>query len=250
MDQAQLEKRRRNIERGVKLGLLALVGFIVSPFIFLAVKGLVGIGIAAAVGLAVVNFAPVVAMKFANWKLSAVKAEAARNPIETLQNEYADRGVALASFREAINNFSASVKDFHDKLAGFKEKFPQDAEKFEDQLSKMKRLLEVRRSKYKEAQEALAKFETEIHRADAIWQMGLEAAKMNAAAGMTDQDFMAKIKVETALDSVSKTMNVAFAELETSLIEEEAEQQAEDQARNRLAAAKKAEEIVRREKSL
>jgi hypothetical protein len=40
---------------------------------------------------------------------------------------------------------------------------------------------------------------------------------------MKDDDFMAKIRVETALDSVTSSLNTAMAELETSLIEEEDE---------------------------
>lgn len=241
MDQTQLQQKRKRIETGVKLGLLALGGFIVAPFIFLAIKGLVGLAVAAAVGLAVVNFAPVVAMKFANWRLQAIKAEATRNPIETLQNQYAERQLALGKFREAITNFSASVKSFQDKLSEFKVKFPQDSEKFADQLSQMKRLLDLRRSKFKEAQISLEQFDSEIARANAIWEMGLAAASLNAAAGMTEDDFLAKIKVETALESVSQTMNSAFAELETSLVEEESEHEVSQRltANRRAASAQK-----------
>ena len=48
----------------------------------------IGLVIAAIVGLAIVMFTPVVAIKFANWRLQAIKAESRANPIETLQNQY------------------------------------------------------------------------------------------------------------------------------------------------------------------
>jgi hypothetical protein len=87
----------------------------------------------------------------------------------------------------------------------------------------MKLLLEVRRKKYTEAEKTLQEYSIQIKKAESIWIMGQEAAKMTAAAGMTDEDFMQKLKVDTALDSVSSTMNRAFAELETSLMEEKKE---------------------------
>jgi hypothetical protein len=51
--------------------------------------------------------------------------------------------------------------------------------------------------------------------------MGQAAAAMTSAAGMTEDDFLQKISTETALDSVQKSMNRAFADLEVSLLEDQ-----------------------------
>lgn len=225
MTEQELEKRKQRIMKIGKVGLLALVGFVVAPFIFLAIKGLIGLVVAAGIGLLLINITPVLMEKFANWRLKAIKAEAAKNPIETLQRDFGQRQDALQRFREAITTFSAATMTFGDKLDGFKEQFPKDATKFEQQLAKMKKLLDIRRLRYKEAEDALEQYAAEIDRAKAIWAMGLEAAKMNKAAGMTEEDFLAKIKVETALDSVQTSMNTAFAELETSLLEAKVEKE-------------------------
>lgn len=226
MTGTELDQRKKRWRNGVKVGLAIVAGLIVSPVIFVAIKGLAGLAIAGAAGLAIVNAAPVVGDKMANWKLKALKAEAAKNPIETLQHDYAKRQQALGEFKEAINTFSASVQNFESKLEGFKAQFPKDVPKFEGQLLTMKKLLGVRRERYQQARESMVQYEGEIQRADAIWKMGLEAAKMNAAAGMSEEDFFQKIKVETALDSVTTSMNMAFAELETSLADEEADKKA------------------------
>ena len=215
-----MELRRKKIETYTKWGLGALGALVISPVIFMIVKGIIGLAIAGAVGLAVITFAPVVAMKFANWKLRAVKAEASANPIETLQNVFKEKMDALRRFSESITVFHAEVANFADKVKLFEKQYPADAGKFAEQLEKMRELLKLRQNNYKQAQGELALFESEIQRASAIWDMANAAAAMNKAAGMNEDDILEKIKTETAVDSVQKNLNRAFAELETSLIEE------------------------------
>ena len=85
----------------------------------------------------------------------------------------------------------------------------------------MRLVLENRKAKFKEAQTELTAYDKEIKRANDIWEMGQAAAAMTSAAGMTEDDFLQKISTETALDSVQKSMNRAFADLEVSLLEEQ-----------------------------
>ena len=214
------EQKRKRIELAVKLVGLGIAGFIVAPFVFIAIKGLVGLVLAALFGWAVVWFTPVVATTLANWRLKALKAEASRNPVETLQNDYIKRREKLGEFREAIKTFMAEIENFADKLSAFAKQYPQEAPKFKSNLEKMKQLLSLRQNKYKQAERQLEAYELEIQKAGAIWEMGQAAAAMNQAAGMTEEDFMAKVMVETALDSVQKNLNSALAELEVSLLEE------------------------------
>jgi hypothetical protein len=215
-----IELKRKRIETVVKILALLVVGFFVAPFVFISIKGLAGLAIAFILSLTVLNFIPWFAAKLANWKLKALKAEASTNPIETLQNDYMARMNALASFRDSIRDFSAQVGIFKEKLVGFKEKYPKDANKFDEQVNQMKTLLQLRKQKYEEAKGNLESYELEIQKADAIWQMSLAAAEMNKAAGVDTDEFYAKIQVETALDSVQKSLNSAFADLEVSLLDE------------------------------
>lgn len=200
------------------LGLTAAV--VISPVIFMAVSGIVGLSLAVVVGLALVNGAPVVAMKLANWKLKGIKHEASVNPVETLQNGYREQDAALVRFARSITEFRMEVANFAGQIEVFASQFPQDAEKFRNQLATMNRLLKVREARYQAARDELIKFAGEIKRAEAIWKMGQAAQRLNKAAGFSDDDFLARIKTETALDSVQSSMNKAFAELETSLLDE------------------------------
>ena len=220
MTDTELESKRKKWNLAVKVIGLLVLGFVVAPFIFTAIQGLIGLAIAAGICLVGNYYLPVLADKMANWRIQLIKAEAAKNPIETLQNDYADRQDKLVKFKESIEKFSASTMDFEDKLDGFKKDYPDDAPKFDKQLQQMKDLLEVRKDKYKDAVASLKLFAGVIKRADAIWQMTQAAITAGKAAGMTDQDFMSKLKTDTALDSVTTSMNVAFSDLELSLAEE------------------------------
>jgi len=215
-----LEIKRNRIESIVKVLAFLVAGFLVAPFIFIAIKGLIGLVVALVVGLVVVNLIPWFSSMVANWRLKALKHEAGKNPIETLQNDYRKRIQALQSFRQSILNSKAEVAMFGDKLDGFKRQYPQDAAKFDEQYRQMMALLQLRGKKYVEAKGNLERYNSEIERAKAIWDMAQAAAEMNKAAGMDADEFYAKIQVETALDSVQKSMNVAFADLELSLVDE------------------------------
>lgn len=220
MNENELESKRKKWNLGIKVIGLLLLGFVVAPFIYTAITGLVGLGVAAGICLVANFYLPVLADKMANWRIQLIKAEAAKNPIETLQNEYADRQDRLVKFKDSIEKFSASTMDFEDKLSGFKKNYPEDAPKFDKQLKQMEDLLQVRKDKYKDAMAQLKLFAGVIQRASAIWDMTQTAISAGKAAGMTDQDFMSKLKTDTALDSVTTSMNVAFSDLELSLAEE------------------------------
>ncbi len=220
MNDLELDLKRKRIEWVVKILALLLVGFLVAPFIFIAIKGLIGMAIAAAVSFVVIMFIPWFAAVVANWRLKAIKHEAAKNPIETLQNNYNDRMQALTQFRDSIRNFAGEVRTFADKLEGYKRDYPQDSDKFNDQFNQMRVLLQQRKLKYEEAKSNLALYEKQIQRVSAEWDMAQAAAKMNKAAGVDADAFFAKIQVETAFDSVQKSLNSAFADLEVSLMDE------------------------------
>jgi hypothetical protein len=98
MNEIELVQRKQRIKSIAQLGLLGFAGLLVSPFVFLAVKGVIGLALSAVIGLIIVNFAPVVGEVLGNAKIKAIKAEAARNPIETLQRQWGERKEALAAF--------------------------------------------------------------------------------------------------------------------------------------------------------
>jgi methyl-accepting chemotaxis protein len=216
-----LELKRKRIETIVKVLGLGVVGFLVAPIIFATIQGLIGLVIAAGISFTVINFIPYFAMKVANWRLKALKAEASKNPVETLQNEYAKKQAALGQFKENIRIFAGQVLSFADQVKQYVKDGLEDADVYTQQLGKMKQILQLRQQKYNEAQEMLTEFAETIERTDRKWKMACAAAAMNEAAGEIEGDVFDKICIETALDSVQSKLNQSFADLEIALMDDE-----------------------------
>jgi molybdopterin converting factor small subunit len=225
----ELQAKRQKIATYAKWGLALIGAVIISPFIFLAVKGLVGLALAAVVGLAFINFAPMVAMKFANWKLQGIKTEAATNPIETLENVFVQKMQALDKFEGTITEFATKVKNLSDKVDTLRKQYPTEASKFEEHLSKMESVLNHRKRRYKEAKKALALFADEIKKAQVVWEVSQAAQLVTDAAGLDTGDVYERIKAETAVEAVQNSLNQAIAELETDLMNEDADSVSDEQ---------------------
>lgn len=227
MTQAEMDVRRKKIEKWTKVGLLgvavvAVLG-VAAPLLIAGVKAAFALGAAGLAGFVVINVAPTVAMKVANWRLKSIKAEASKNPIETLQNVYVEKTEALGRFEDAITAFATKVKNLQDKVEGLRKRYPEEAEKFEGHLEKMTEVLQARRRKYKAAKQAISDFAEEIEKAKVVWEVSQAAQDVTNAAGLDTGDAYELIKAKTAVESVQNSMNTAIAELETDLMNEEAD---------------------------
>ena len=211
------DQRKARLASLAKWGLGLVGAILIAPFIFLAVKGIVGLAAAMVIGLGIIHGAPVLGMKFANWKLKAIKYEASRNPVETMQEVFREKSAAVEVFARRVEDFATEVRNFADKLGQFKKDFPDEADKFVENLAVMERGLSERKRRLEEARQELTRFRSEIRKVDGIWQMSLAANKMHRAAGMTEDSFMQRIKTETAIDAVQSSLNRALSQLETSL---------------------------------
>jgi hypothetical protein len=191
---------------------------ILAPAAMIAVQGLVGLllfGFICVVSLAV---APAIGLAAANLRLKLLKGEASRNPVETLQGEYLNREKLLEERKDRIERFQTKVNGFESKLEGFKRQFPEESAKFDKVLSGMQDLLSRQKYAYKAARAELKLFGGEIEKAQAVWEMSIAAS--DAAEGTSvEEDFFSRIKTDTALDAVTDSMNGAFAQLETSLLD-------------------------------
>jgi cysteinyl-tRNA synthetase len=119
------------------------------------------------------------------------------------------------------------VKNFASRTEEFKKQYPDDVARFESQLATMNKLLTYRESRYKQVQDELKNFSNAIDRAKALWDMSQSAQRMNRLAGMQTSDTFERIKTDAAIDSVTSSVNKAFSEMETSLMENPEVQQAQ-----------------------
>lgn len=231
------EAKKQQVATIIKWGVIIAACAVIGPIAFMAVKGIIGLALAVGVGLVGINAAPVVSLKLANMKYRALDAErvehvekvstaAAANPIETLINQSMEKRQASDAFKQAITMFRTEVKNFADQIAGFAKEYPDDVARFQSQLDAMNKLLKFREDRYKQLQVELDNFDAAIKRAQAMWKMSQAAQKMNKLAGVELGDPFEKIKADSAINSVMTSMNKAFAEMETALLDNKEVQQA------------------------
>ena len=216
-----LEQKRQNIEKVVKILALCVVGFLVAPFIFATIKGLIGLAIAAIVSLVLINLAPSVAALIANWRLKALKAVAAANPIETLQNVYMTRKEALVKQRENIKARIAVAAKIFSQISDFEEKFKKTSPR-RAPYEKLNLLINLSKERYQKAQLALVNFGRVIEEKSADWEIVQsmnEANKLEQAG----QEFTSKLMTDTALNTVQTGLDTAFAELDAAVMDENIE---------------------------
>ena len=192
----------------------AVVGFVVSPFIMGAIQGMLGLLVAGAVCFVTWTFLPNFERKMANWRLKALKAEAAANPVETLQNNYQHAAEALEKKKQGLIDFKSGVRAYADQVGEFKRRWPQDGPKYDAILARLQATAVTFEAKYRESVKNLADFQMEIEKAEAEWNLGNAAAKAQGIA-MTQGDFDDMISTKTALGSVQLNLDRALSDLDT-----------------------------------
>lgn len=218
MTQQEMEaKTRKWIEGKWKVLLLLLAaGFVVLPFILQAIMGLVGIVVGLSLAAVTVMYAPVFGTKMANKRLQLMKSEWAKNPIESLENDYIERQRALTAFQEGVVKVGGIARNMRDKVDEYKtRRTAKDAAKFETQVSDLERIYENRVRALEKATKALEVRKTQIERASDDWRLQKELAAASKAAGVANGDsFLQKLLSDTAFTTVNEALNSSFAELE------------------------------------
>ncbi len=223
---SSLDPRARRWGVFAKYAALLGVGFIVAPYVFTAITGLVGLIFAGLIMFGTWLMVPVIESAGQNLRLKLIKGEAARNPVETLNNELRRQMAALDERKTAVGRLNGQIGTFADKLDTIGEKYgKQDSAylKLAAQLKDLKRVASNREEKWKLAFVQLKRFEQEIERASMIWDAAQAAAAAQESSGLTEADFMAKLKTETSLDSIMTTFNETLASLDTDLMQSDAE---------------------------
>lgn len=247
------EQKKQRTELVIKVVGLLGVCLVLGPLATTLAAGgmaLAGLIVGAAALFTVVKFIPWFALKVGNWRLKALKAESMKNPVETLQTEYAKKMDALESFKENIRLFAGQVLTFGDQVKQYVKDGLEDAQVYVEQLGKMKKLLELRQQRYQEAQKALKDFSETISKTDRKWKMATAAMAMNEAAGQMEGDVFSQICIETALESVQTKLNQSFADLEIALIDDAAKSESSTKSRIQDLEPQKVDTTVRQRISI
>lgn len=207
------EERKKRIARRWKIGLTLLIGVVAAPFVVAGIVGLAGLIVIWLVGTVAIQFAPVVSMKIANWKMKAIKAEAEKNPIETMENIYKDKSEAIQAGDEKIVAFEGRYRTYLDQLEGFKQSHPNKAERFIAIGRTMGMGLKRMKTKQRNAKIEQKAYWDKIQEAKAIFSMALAAQAVSELSADAEQQVFQQIKEQVAFDAVNTAFNSAVAEL-------------------------------------
>jgi hypothetical protein len=237
-------EQKQDFIKYAKWGVVLAACALALPVIVYGALGLVGLGIAGAIGIIGINAKDVLAEKMANWKYEAlekaandhyrameaeklghlkkVQQQAAENPIETAVTQsqaFKDRGVQQLN---AITAYGTEVNNFQTMTEGFAKKYPEQATRYKQQLDVMKKALQFKQDKYSELQRNIKLMDEQIEFLRANWKMSQALQKANALAGVDTEDPMAQLKTDAAIDAVVNSINRAFAEMDSSVLQDTA----------------------------
>lgn len=216
-----LEQKRKRVETIAKIAGLGVLCLVLGPVYLTLLHGITALAAltgCAAGGFVIINFIPAFARLVGNWRLKALKAVAAANPIENLEMIYNEKQQALAASRENINQTYAILKSIYDQIQDHDNQFPGKPSQYLEKYQKLKALIEMRGAKYKQAKANLDQFSTVIDEKRSDWKIAQAMAQANKLANV-GEDFETKLMQDTALSTVQDGLNNAFAELDTALLD-------------------------------
>lgn len=190
---------------------------IISPIIFLVVKGLVGLAIAFVVGIFIIQFAPVVSLKIANLKMKALVSEVEANPIETMKNLLIEKTDELDKADQNIVEFETEIANFDDEVKSFSKQYPDEAPTYKTISEKMHDGLNLMQENQEDARGKLQDLDSRIQKAEAIYKMSLAAARVASFNKAAQAKVFQDIKEKVAFDTVRTELNRSFASLNMSL---------------------------------
>lgn len=215
---AETDPKPTKLATALKYGLALGAVAILEPVIVTAAQGVFALGIAIVGGLAIVNFAPYVEMKFRNLGLKAVKHEAAKNPVETLQNIWIDMKNALEERAKAVKAFNTETQNYAVIAEDFKSKYPAKAPTYMKTLQKMRYVLQMQLAGLRKGKLKLDEMADQIVETEAEWNMALALARANKALSKFEQpDPIEFIKKQTALNAVQSALHDVISEIDNAL---------------------------------
>lgn len=198
---------------------VAAVGLIAAPFIVTVIKGVAGLIVASVVAFLALVFVPII-MDWILLKGAATrKAVVAANPIEKLEQLYAQRKADLRKFYDALQTFIGAVNGFEQQHAEMVRKYPHRRSELDQRLKTLLALKDVKMQKYQRAQENLTATGLKVDEARDIYKLACAATAAEAAGGVAS-DPMDQVMEQVAFDSITQKMNESFAALEMEMLQD------------------------------
>lgn len=215
-DQIDQFKRYTNIAKYGGLGIIAIVlvpllfsiSFAILTTMAITAAAFVAALVTAVIGMAVVNYLPVMAMKFANWKLKGLKAEARANPIETAQNQLLQWSRNLDDYKDETAERIAQYNALREETLEIAKTDPEGAATFQSRLDSFEQEIKDREENIRTMVNQLDEATAKVQKAAKLWK--LEQQFVKSLSPTEAKASLDRIVLNEALDEVMRvTQNTA-----------------------------------------
>lgn len=198
---------------------------ILGPVFWLAFGGLIGACLFVGTYVAAWMVRPWVFTKAANMRLWLVKHEAAKNPVETLNAEHLRQSQMLEERKKGIESMAGAIKTLDQTIDALEAEFPDSPElpQMRQDQAELENLLRARREDWQQAYISLGEFAKEIQRVSRLWEVSLAAAKARKQSGLTEEEWLSKLKTQTSIDAIRTNLNTQLAALSSENMQAEAD---------------------------
>lgn len=211
-----LMRYHKRINNWAKLGIIAVAALIAAPVVFVIIKGIVGLAVAALLGGTVIMVAPALSMRIANTRLALKKREAMRAPIETMQNQHAVATRRHEAQKQAVNDYAGELEVFRGRAEEFKKRHPDQAAVMDARVKLFDDGLTARRAKLAALKAALDEAEKVIADMESYYEMALATERMDMASQQASvSQYEERVITSAAVDEVRRRLGAAVASIET-----------------------------------
>lgn len=212
--------KQENYNRLLKWGGLAVVGLIISPIIFMMIKGLVGLGVALLLSAVIYTYLPALAQWATQTKYGALRSIVSRAPVDALIARANERWRLLSEQAELLKQQAAQLQHFKTRVRSFVGNFPEERQSMEEKLQAYERLFALRTDMFKKARADTEAFMKKVDKAEAVYQMAMADAELSKSFGK-QRDFDAFFKEKVAFEAVDEASANSLASLQMALLDEE-----------------------------
>lgn len=209
MDLSEKEAKIKTVATwGIGLGAMALL----APVVFLALQGVAALVAFVVIGAVAVNLAPAFGRLVAAWRIKAIQAVAAANPIETQKlfimqsfEKHAKEQQALEEYRTEIANYEVDVTNYARQYG------EQEAAEMQDYLRMQQDALQQMEDASTRAYAQLKTLEQEVKKWEAKYKMAEKGRKLSKRMGQTltlSQDD--KIAMEASFQKMQSSINASM----------------------------------------
>lgn len=205
-------KKPKNLSAAVQIGLMLAVLVLIAPVAFSILKASLALLITGLIGMSVVFFGPAVGDWFAAMRLKSIKAVAAANPIETLEQNLISATEVIRNWKQDLKEFDAAVAQFVGMAKELIQKYPEKKDEYVRQVAGRQELRKRRVAAIKAAEEEIHLKENQLEQLKAEYRVAQAANELDRKASKFDNGArFDSTRIDSAVQSIRTEVHTSMA---------------------------------------